>query len=128
MKPLIKIMNVLAFTMTIIFMVSICYGESAKEAVRALQKLQARVEAGISYRDYRPALGDALFEVKLFLSSPESKEKIELATAISKAMYYYQFAADLRESSRGESVIGVNIALEKAGYELQKAIDLLSQG
>jgi hypothetical protein len=54
---------------------SICYAQSAKEAVRALPKLQARVEAGISYRDYSPALGDALFEVKLFLQSPGAKEK-----------------------------------------------------
>lgn len=64
-------------------------GESAKEALRALKKLEARVTSGISYRDYGPAIGDARFEVDLFLDSPEAKNKPELAKAIANAMSHF---------------------------------------
>lgn len=67
-------------------------GESAKEALRGLKKLEARCESGISYRDYGPALGEAKFEVNLFLESQEAKENPELTKAISKAMNHYETA------------------------------------
>jgi len=74
---------------------NICYAQSAKDGVRALQRLQARVEAGISLKDYTPALGDTLFEVKLFLNSPEAKTKPELATSLNKAMEFYMAVRDI---------------------------------
>lgn len=66
--------------------------EAAREALRALKKLEARVQVGISYRDYGPALGDAQFEVNQFLESPEAKEKSELAESIASVLGHYQFA------------------------------------
>lgn len=87
MKKLIVLAMVIGLLIS-----NICYAQSAKEAVRALQKLQVRTEVGISYRDYAPAVGDALLEVKLFLNSPEAKEKPELAVAISKVMQHYTYA------------------------------------
>ena len=127
-KKLMKIknMNVVILSMVILFYGNACFAQSAKDAVRALQKLQARVEAGISYRDYAPALGDALFEVKLFLRNPEAKTKPELAAAISKAMGYYQTAGEIWTSSIKAPALGVQISWEKAGHELEKAIVLLS--
>ena len=80
---------------------SITFGQSAKDALRSLQKLQARVEAGISLRDYSPALGDALFKVKLFLESPEAKKKPELVEAINRAMEHYRMAGTVWDASGG---------------------------
>jgi hypothetical protein len=122
----IKNMKVVMLSMVILFYGNVCFAQSAKDAVRALQKLQARVESGISYRDYAPALGDALFEVKLFLRSPEAKTKPELAAAVSKAMEYYQTAGEMWMSSIKAPALGVQISWEKAGQELEKAIGLLS--
>lgn len=87
MKKLILLAMVIGLLVS-----NICYAQSGKEAVRALQKLQARVETGISYRDYAPALGDAKFEVNLFLQSPEAKEKQELASSITVSILTYELA------------------------------------
>jgi hypothetical protein len=77
--------------MVIIFSANVCFAQSAKDAVRALQKLQARVESGISYRDYGLALGDARFDVNLFLQSPQAKNE-KLKASIRRAMEHYQMA------------------------------------
>lgn len=47
----------------------------AQEAIRALQKLEARFHAGISHRDYAPALGETIYQVTLYLESPGSEEE-----------------------------------------------------
>lgn len=76
-------------------------GESAKETLRGLKKLEARCEAGISYRDYGPALGEAKFEVNLFLESPEAKKNPELAKAISNAVNHYEAARSVWSNKFG---------------------------
>jgi hypothetical protein len=95
-EKLMKMRNTMVamFFMVIIFLGNVCFAQSAKDAVRALQKLQARIESGISYRDYAPALGDARFEVNLFLQSPQAKSKQNLAVAIKSAMNHYQNAKE----------------------------------
>lgn len=90
MKRFLMLFIVILSTITII--PSIAFGQSAKDAIRALKKLEARVEAGISYKDYAPALGDAKFEVNLFLESPEAKEKPRLSEAVAKTMGHYLIA------------------------------------
>ena len=74
---------------------NLCFAQSAKDAVRALQKLQARVQTGISYQDYGRALGDARFEVNLFLNTPEAKEAEALAVLIERIMIRYQMAGEV---------------------------------
>lgn len=66
--------------------------ESARNAVRALKKLEARTEAGMSYRDYSPALGDAKFEVNMFIESKEANNFSDMKSSIIKAMNYYDNA------------------------------------
>jgi hypothetical protein len=94
-----------------LLMSNICYAQSAKESVRALQKLQARIEVGISYRDYAPALGDAKFEVNLFLQNPEAQEKKELALRIKKIMMIYEIAL----SAWGSSFVELQRGLVRPG-------------
>ncbi len=71
---------------------NVCYAQLAKDPVRTLQRLQARVEAGISYLDYAPAVGDVKLEVNLFLQSPEAKENTELAWSVKLSMSVYELA------------------------------------
>jgi len=88
-------------------------GESAKEAVRALKKLEARCQAGISYKDYVAALGDAKFEVNLFLEGTEAKKRPRLAESIDKVMGHYEFAGTVwrhkfSSSRRVTEMISIN--------------------
>ena len=61
-------------------------------SIRSLKKIQARVEVGISYRDYSTTLGDVKFDVDEFLASPEAKDKLELANSIRKTLRHYIYA------------------------------------
>lgn len=80
---------------------SIVSAQSAKDALRALSKLQAKTEVGISLRDYRNELGDVKFEVDLFLKSKEAGKNTELANHIKKAMYTYLDALRVWDSEYG---------------------------
>jgi hypothetical protein len=44
---------------------------------------------GVSYKDYGAALGDAQFELNMFLECAEAKLKPELAKSILKTMEHY---------------------------------------
>ncbi|MHB8067360.1 MAG: hypothetical protein ACYDIC_05610 [Desulfobaccales bacterium] len=88
--------RMLALILVVLFgSVGLAYGQSAKDAVKALKKLEAKVESGMSYQKYREALGDTNAEVKLFLESKNAKKNPELANSIKKIMGNYQDAADL---------------------------------
>jgi len=56
-----------------------------------MKKLQARTQAGISYNDYAPALGEAKFEINLFLESPAAKENYKFTEAIPSSGLVGQF-------------------------------------
>lgn len=71
------------------------YADNTKDAVMALKKMEARVQSGISYRDYGNALADAKFPVNLFMESIEVKKNPGLTDSISKVMKHYEFAGDL---------------------------------
>jgi len=68
------------------------FAQSAKDAIRSLKKLEAHIETGISLRDYSQALGDAKFEVNLFIESKEAKKKKKLTELIVKTMGEYEDA------------------------------------
>jgi hypothetical protein len=62
--------------MVLFFILLICvptltHGRSEKDAVLALKKLQAKIQEGISYMDYRNALGEAKFPLNIFLESKD---------------------------------------------------------
>ena len=68
------------------------YAQSAKEAVMALKKMEARVQSGIAYRDYSPALGETKFSVNVYLEDPEAKKDPELTSLIKRVMVHYEQA------------------------------------
>jgi cell division protein FtsB len=90
-----KLLFILTFINISLFFPFSTFAQSPKEAVLALKKLQARVETGVSYRDYSPAVSEAKFAVKLYLDSPESKDEPDLSTSLLKTIEHYQIANDL---------------------------------
>jgi hypothetical protein len=110
------------------------FGESAKEAVRALKKIEAKIQAGISYKDYAPALGDAQFEVNMFLEGPEAKQKPDLANSVRKALEHYKMAGsvwDYKFLPRGRPAYFIPLspwndvppdAVRNVGYRLSQEI------
>lgn len=68
--------------------------EAGKNAYFALKKIEARCQAGISYRDYPSAIGEAKYLVNLYLESPNaSKPKnVPFTEAIKAAMNGYELA------------------------------------
>lgn len=70
----------------------------ALSAIKALKKLEARTEAGISYKDYPPALGEAKFEVNQYLENDKSDRNPDLKKTIAEAMDLYKFAYEVWEA------------------------------
>lgn len=87
-KKVFIIVLVIALTFTTIT----AFAQSAKEAIMALKKLQARIQSGISYRDYSSALGEAKFPVNLFQESKEAPRNIKLTESIARTMKHYEQA------------------------------------
>jgi hypothetical protein len=83
---------IIALISALLLFPPLTFSQSAKEALIALKKLEARCEAGISYRDYSPALGEAKFPVNLFLESSEAKENPDLALSIKTTFNHYDIA------------------------------------
>ncbi len=69
--------------------------QTAKNAVRAFAKLDARTETGISYRDYVSTLGDVNFELKSFTESSEARKYPEVQKALNHAMLCHLEAKEL---------------------------------
>ena len=65
---------------------------AAKEALKTLKKLNARVTTGISYQDYPAALADAKVGVEQFIESPDSKLLPQVANSMTLAMDHFERA------------------------------------
>jgi len=102
----------------IIFMVFISivfsnpsHAQSAKEAVMALEKLDARCQSGISYRDYSSALVDIEYIVNPYLeedddSTVKGKHPNGLKSSIKSAMELFKFAKEVWSGKYGNEADG----------------------
>ena len=77
--------------------ISDVFGQSAKEAIMALMKLQMKCETGILYNDYLPAITQAKIPVMSFIESPASKNAPEFSEALSSALAHYELAGSIFE-------------------------------
>jgi hypothetical protein len=68
------------------------HAQSAKDALMALEKLEARCQGGISYSDYVKALGEAKFRFNLYYKSPDAEKYPDLSDSFEKAILHYEFA------------------------------------
>jgi len=69
----------------------------AREAVKALKRLEARFQVGISYSDYMQEFGNAKHSVNLFLESQEARKKFLLTNSIRNTMVHIKNAAKVWE-------------------------------
>jgi len=69
--------------------------DSARTALNVLKKLEARIEAGITYVDYTKAVGEAWAEVKVFVDSPEARQLPEFNFLLVSATNKYKLALDV---------------------------------
>jgi hypothetical protein len=67
----------------------------ARDALKALQRVESLVEVGISVGDYNRAVGEAHAEVKAFVSSPGAASLPELRFTFENAVECYRAVADL---------------------------------
>lgn len=67
----------------------------AQGAIRSLQRLEARFQAGISHRDYGPVLGETIYQVRLYLENPEAKSRPELRQSIAKTLLHYEMINEI---------------------------------
>ncbi|MBM4300780.1 MAG: restriction endonuclease subunit S [Deltaproteobacteria bacterium] len=103
MKKLLPISIILIF-----WFAGIANAQSAKEAIEALKKLESRVQVGISYKDYGPALGETHYKVKHYLDSPESNKNPKLRNSIEKALNHYIYANNIwgyKFAGKGSDII-----------------------
>lgn len=68
---------------------------SAKAAIKALKKVENRVEVGVSYRDYPSILSDATDAVREFQESKYAKLFPEANVGITEALKHYRVALTL---------------------------------
>jgi hypothetical protein len=74
------------------FLTGTAYGQTALDTVRALKKLEARIDIGLNYKEYALNLADAKVEASLFLESSVAKQNKALANLIQKILSHYETA------------------------------------
>jgi hypothetical protein len=92
------------FIVSFISLIS-AHAQSAKNAIRVLEKLETRCYSGVSYQDYSIALVNTKLPVNFYLESSESSDNPALAASIKKVMAHYEFVgmAWRDANSNGES-------------------------
>jgi hypothetical protein len=77
------------------FIVPAAYAQSARDAVKSLKRIEARVDMGINYNEYVLAVADARVEVQMYLESHEAKQKTALTVIINKALEHYETSREV---------------------------------
>jgi hypothetical protein len=68
------------------------FAQSAKEAIMALKKLQAKCQPGMAYKDFSSVLGAAKVPVNLFKESEEASRNEKLTESIIKTLRHFERA------------------------------------
>lgn len=92
-------------------MSTVCYAETALDAIKALRRLDVLAANGTSYKDYSYFLGDAKIEVDIYLKGDEAKRNKKLSATIIECMGLYEYAGSLfsiMENTKGFINIGTD--------------------
>jgi hypothetical protein len=86
---------------------------SARNALNAVKKVEARIEIGVSFGDYASVVGDAWFEVKIFIESPDGKKVPEFSMLLTKAVSDYKLALEIWQNKIKHSTLygGVDVEM-----------------
>lgn len=79
----------------LLFIVPAADAQSARDTVKALKRIEARADMGISYNEYVLAVADARVEVQMYLESHEAKQKAALTGLIKKILEHYETAREV---------------------------------
>ena len=90
-----KLKSILSLFLLIMALSTNAFGQSAREALAAIKKLQIKCESGILYKDYSPALSEAKSQVMLYFESPASKRASIFSEALHNALVNYELANDV---------------------------------
>ena len=80
------------FVLSFLFLAGTAYGQTALDTIRALKKLEARIDIGLNYKEYALNLADAKVEATLFLESSAARQNKALAEVIRKVIDHYETA------------------------------------
>lgn len=93
--------------------------DAANKVLRALKRMGSRTSAGISYRDYSPALADVIYEIDEFQSSAYATANVQFADAILEAKRDYEMAGTVW-SFKFQECLGCSRGF--VSYEVGKAL------
>jgi hypothetical protein len=79
----------------LLFILPAAHAQSARDTVKALKRIEARVDMGISYNEYLLAVADARVEVQMYMESHEAKQKVVLTNIIKKILEHYETAREV---------------------------------
>ena len=68
---------------------------SARNALNAVKKVEARAEFGVNFEKYSTLVGEAWADVKIFVESPDGKKLPEFSFLLVSAMGKYKLALDI---------------------------------
>jgi hypothetical protein len=86
---------ILLLLLLLLFIAPAVYAQSARDAVKSLKRIEARVDMGINYNEYLLAVADARVEVQMYLESHEAKQKAALTANINKVLEHYETAREI---------------------------------
>jgi hypothetical protein len=75
----------------------IAFGQTARDAIETMKKIGARVDIGISYKDYTAVLGEANYKIKPYLNEQDSNKNLKLKESIQKTWVHYVTANQVWE-------------------------------
>ncbi len=84
--------TILWFALTFVLLACPVYGQTALDTVRALKKLEARIDIGLNYKEYALNLADAKVEASLFLETTAARQNKAQADMIQKVLNHYEMA------------------------------------
>jgi len=79
--------------------------QSARNAINALKKVEARLEVGINFRDYSTVVGESWADVKIFIESSDGKKLPEFNMLLRTAVQDYKLAHDIWNSKIEYSIL-----------------------
>jgi hypothetical protein len=90
-KECMRKLSIVILTFIFTLMAVPTHAQSAKNAVRVLEKLETQCESGVSYQDYKIALMNTKLPVNFYLEGSGSSNNLALADSIKKVMAHYEF-------------------------------------